>query len=146
MPVTYFPIVVANLARDTNRLRLSWSVDWNGTTNPKTVQVTLAPTAGGASVYTSTAASGSNVAVSGLLGGVSYTLSVFASGFSSLYGEVVETTRTAVAFTSAVTVWNGTDFIPVTATKVWNGSIFVKASAVKSNSVAGSTPVFGTLG
>jgi hypothetical protein len=150
MAVNGVPIITVSMTRGTNRLFLSWSVDWNGGTTPRTVYVSVAPTnSPNATVYTSTELSGSNVQVTSsanLQGGTSYTVTVTAEGFSPLFGELVQSTKTAAAFTSAVTVWNGSTFVPVTATKVWNGYNFVKATAVKSNSVAGSSPTFGTIG
>jgi len=152
MALNGIPIITVTMTRGTNRLFLSWSVDWNGgtTTPPRTVHVSVAPTnTPNATVYTSTALSGTNVQVTAdarLQGGTSYTVTVVAEGFSPLFGEVMQSTKTASAFTSAVTVWNGSTFVPVTATRVWNGTSFVKATSVKSNSVAGSSPTFGTIG
>ncbi len=140
------PIVTGSVTRGTQSVVLNWSVDWNGVTAPRTVSVTLALKSGGSNVYTSTQVSGTNVSVTGLQGGKEYRLTVTAEGYLASIGEQIQTTEVFDGFTSAVTVWNGSTFVPVTATKVWNGTSFVTASAVKSNSAAGSTPTWGTIG
>lgn len=140
------PIPSVSLTRGTQSLTLNWSVNWNGSTLPRSVSVSLALKSGGSAVYTSSLETGTNVAVTGLQGGKEYRLTITATGFVSSIGESVATTVTYDAFTSAITVWNGSTFVPVTATKVWNGTSFVNASAVKSNSAAGSTPTWGTIG
>lgn len=143
----YTPIPSGSITRGAESVTISWSVNWNTTTNPRAVSVHVAPTASpNATVYSSTSFTGTNVVITGLTGATSYTLTVYAEGFSPMFGEVVADEVTYSEFTNAVTVWNGTKFVPVTATKVWNGTEFVKATNVKVNKVAGTSPTWGDIG